>query len=256
MYESVRSGTVKKKLDVILKYIKESDMLLLALCIFSSVYGIILIKSATKNMTNNSDVYIQVVSLILGVALFILFSILDIDTIADKSKMLYVLSILFISTLFIWGYEGGGNRAWLRFGSVGLQPSEIVKIPYTIILAKMITDFRERRTLNAPVSLLKIIAVFGVLFMFILVSSGDLGSALVYLFILIVMLFVGGVDLRWMLLGLGLIGAAAPLLWNFMLTDGQKNRILAPYDPTLSIRQGKALHGSPIKANSLLRRVI
>lgn len=236
---------MKKKLDAILKYIKESDMLLLALCIFSSVYGIILIKSATKNMTNNSDVYIQVVSLILGVALFILFSILDIDTIADKSKMLYVLSILFISTLFIWGYEGGGNRAWLRFGSVGLQPSEIVKIPYTIILAKMITDFRERRTLNAPVSLLKIIAVFGVLFMFILVSSGDLGSALVYLFILIVMLFVGGVDLRWMLLGLGLIGAAAPLLWNFMLTDGQKNRILAPYDPHTIDPTGKGVTWQP-----------
>jgi rod shape determining protein RodA len=245
MYESIRSGAVKKKLDAILKYIKESDMLLLALCIFSSVYGIILIKSATKNMTNNSDVYIQVVSLILGVALFILFSILDIDTIADKSKMLYVLSILFISTLFIWGYEGGGNRAWLRFGSVGLQPSEIVKIPYTIILAKMITDFRERRTLNAPVSLLKIIAVFGVLFMFILVSSGDLGSALVYLFILIVMLFVGGVDLRWMLLGLGLIGAAAPLLWNFMLTDGQKNRILAPYDPHTIDPTGKGVTWQP-----------
>jgi rod shape determining protein RodA len=245
MYESIRSGAVKKKLDAILKYIKESDMLLLALCIFSSVSGIILIKSATKNMTNNSDVYIQVVSLILGVALFILFSILDIDTIADKSKMLYVLSILFISTLFIWGYEGGGNRAWLRFGSVGLQPSEIVKIPYTIILAKMITDFRERRTLNAPVSLLKIIAVFGVLFMFILVSSGDLGSALVYLFILIVMLFVGGVDLRWMLLGLGLIGAAAPLLWNFMLTDGQKNRILAPYDPHTIDPTGKGVTWQP-----------
>jgi rod shape determining protein RodA len=245
MYESIRSGAVKKKLDAILKYIKESDMLLLALCIFSSVYGIILIKSATKNMTNNSDVYIQVVSLILGVALFILFSILDIDTIADKSKMLYVLSILFISTLFIWGYEGGGNRAWLRFGSIGLQPSEIVKIPYTIILAKMITDFRERRTLNAPVSLLKIIAVFGVLFMFILVSSGDLGSALVYLFILIVMLFVGGVDLRWMLLGLGLIGAAAPLLWNFMLTDGQKNRILAPYDPHTIDPTGKGVTWQP-----------
>lgn len=236
---------MKKKLDAILKYTKESDMLLLALCIFSSIYGIILIKSATRNAAGSSDLYTQVISLIIGVGLFILFSILDIDTIADKSKMLYVLSILFISTLFIWGQESGGNRAWLRFGSIGLQPSEIVKIPYTIILAKMITDFRERRTLNAPVSLLKIIAVFGVLFMFILISSGDLGSALVYLFILIVMLFVGGIDLKWLLLGFGLIGAAAPLLWNFLLSEGQRNRILAPYDPVTIDPTGKGVTWQP-----------
>lgn len=236
---------MKKRLDAILKYTRESDMLLLALCIFSSIYGIILINSATRNSTGSSNVYIQVVSLIIGVGLFILFSILDIDTIADKSKILYVLSILFISTLFIWGYEGGGNRAWLRFGGIGLQPSEIVKIPYTIILAKMITDFRERRTLNAPVSLLKIIAIFGILFMFILISSGDLGSALVYMFILIVMLFVGGVDLKWLLLGFGLIAAVTPLVWNFVLSEGQKNRILAPYDPLTIDPTGKGVTWQP-----------
>ena len=220
-------------------------MLLLALCVLSSIYGIILIKSATRSISGSSNVYIQIVSLIIGVGLFILFSILDIDTIADKSKILYVLSILFISTLFIWGYEGGGNRAWLRFGSIGIQPAEVVKIPYTIILAKMITDYRERRTLNAPISLLKIIAVFGVLFMFILVSSQDLGSALVYLFILVVMLFVGGVDLKWLLLGFGLIGAAAPLAWKFLLSEGQKNRILGPYDPATADPTGLVVTWQP-----------
>lgn len=224
--------TVKKKLDAILKYTKESDMLLLSLCLISSIYGIVLIHSATKNITGSSYVYIQIVSLIIGVGLYILFSILDIDTIADKSKILYVLSILFISTLFIWGSEGGtGNKAWIRFGGIGIQPAEVVKIPYTIILAKMITDYKERRTLNAPISLLKLIVAFGVLFMFIIVSSRDMGSALVYMFILIVMLFIGGVDLKWLLLGFGLVGAAIPLIWNFVLSQGQRNRILAPYAP-------------------------
>lgn len=207
-------------------------MLLLSLCIFSAVYGIILIYSSTKNMSGSSYVYTQVVSLIIGIGLYILFSLLDIDTIADKSKILYVLSILFISTLFIWGVEGNsGNKAWLRFGGIGIQPAEVVKIPFTIILAKMISDFKERRTLNAPVSLLKIIIVFAVLFMFIIISSQDLGSALVYMFILIVMLFVGGIDLKWLLLGFGLVGAFIPVAWNFLLSQGQKNRILAPYNP-------------------------
>lgn len=224
---------MKKKLDAILKYIRQSDMLLLVLCIISSVYGTILIYSSTKHMEGNSDVYIQVVALIIGVGLYIFFSIIDIDTIADKSKILYVLSILFISTLFIWGFGDAGNKAWLRFGSISIQPAEVVKIPFTIILAKMIADYKERRTLNTPISLLKIIVVFGVLFMFIILSSQDLGSALVYLFILVVMLFVGGVDLRWLALGGGIVAAVAPLAWNVFLSDRQKDRILAPYVPSI-----------------------
>lgn len=224
---------MKKKLDSILKYIRESDMLLLSLCVSCTIYGIILIYSSTKNTAGSSSVFIQIVSLIIGIGLYILFSLLDVDTMADKSKVLYVLSILFISTLFIWGVGDAGNKAWLRFGSTGIQPAEVVKIPYIIIIAKMISDYKERRTLNTPISLLKIIIVFGILFIFILISSKDLGSALVYVFILIIMLFVGGVDLKWLLLGLGVVGALIPLAWGVFLSDNQRARILAPYDPTI-----------------------
>jgi rod shape determining protein RodA len=233
---------VKKKVDAILKYTRESDMLLLALCIISSVYGIILIYSATKNMAGSSNVYIQVVSLIIGIGLFILFSILDIDTIADKSKILYVLSILFISTLFIWGTEVNGNKAWLDFGSFRVQPAEVVKIPFTIILAKMIANFKDKKTLNTPLSLLQIVAVFGGIFIFIMLSSGDMGSALVYVFILVVILYVGGVDLKWLLLGLALLIGVVFLAWHTtLLSEVQKNRILAPYYPATIDPTGRGL---------------
>lgn len=224
---------MKKRLDAILKYLKESDMLLLVLCLMSSIYGIILIYSATKN-TGTSSVYTQIVALVIGVGIFIFFSLLDIDTMADKSKILYVLSFLFIATLFIWGVEGNtGNRAWLQFGSFSVQPAEFVKIPFAIILAKMIGDFKDRRTLNAPVSILKILFMFGGLFALIIISSQDLGSALVYLFILVVVLYIGGVDVKWLLLGAVFFAGAMILAWNGFLSDGQKERILAPYDPNI-----------------------
>jgi rod shape determining protein RodA len=225
---------VKRKFDAISKYIRESDMYLLVLCLVSSIYGIILIYSATRSTGSNRDVYIQIVSLILGIGLYVLFSLLDVDTIADKSKVLYVISILFISTLFIWGTEINGNRAWLDFGITHVQPAEFVKIPFTIILAKMIANFRDKKTLNNPLSLLQIVAVFGGLFAVIMLSSGDLGSALVYVFILIIMLFVGGTDLKWLLLGLALLAAVVFLAWHTsLLSQYQKDRIMAPYDPTI-----------------------
>jgi rod shape determining protein RodA len=225
---------VKKKLDSILKFIKETDMLLLSLCFVSTLYGIVLIDSATRSMENSSNVYIQVVALFIGIGLYVLFSLLDIDTIADRSKILYVLSIIFISTLFIWGTEGNtGNKAWLRFGAVGIQPAEIVKIPFTIILAKMISTHKDRRVLNTPISLLKIIGMFAGLFIFIMASSQDLGSALVYLFILAVVLFVGGIDVKWLLIGAVLLAVALLLAWKGFLTPLQKDRIMAPYDPSI-----------------------
>ncbi|MEL4105875.1 FtsW/RodA/SpoVE family cell cycle protein [Oscillospiraceae bacterium WX1] len=225
---------MKKKMDAVIRYMREADMLLLALCVISTVYGIILIDSAVRSTGSFSNVITQIISLVIGIALFVLFSLLDVDVMADKSKILYVLSLLFISTLFIWGVEGGtGNRAWLRFGSFGIQPAEVVKIPFTIIMAKMISNFKERRTLNATMPLLQIMAVFGVMFLFIIVSSQDLGSALVYFFILFMMLFIAGLDFRWMIIGGGLLAAFIPLAWNFFLSAYQKARILAPYDPTI-----------------------
>ena len=228
---------MRKHWDSVLKYIKQTDMVLLSLCLLSSIYGIILIESATRHMSYSNDVYIQIVALFIGIGLYVIFSLFDIDTIADKSKILYVLSILLISTLFMWGVEGGtGNKAWLRFGSgsIGIQPAEIVKIPYVIILAKMISDYKERRTLNAPISILKLALAFAVLFGLIIFASRDLGSALVYLFILAVMLFVGGVDVKWILLAAILVAAAIWIAWHSnILSEDQKKRILAPYDPLI-----------------------
>lgn len=225
---------MKKRLEAIIKYTQETDMILLVLCVFSSVFGIILISSATRNTDSYSSVFIQIIALIIGIGLFVLFSLLDIDTIADRSKVLYVISLLFIATLFIWGVEDNtGNNAWLRFGAIGIQPAEVVKIPFTIILAKMIADFKERRTLNTTASLLKIIGMFGGLFLLIILSSKDLGSALVYLFILIMLLFVGGLDLKWLLAGAGMMLAVGPLMWFKFLSHRQKDRILAPYVSTI-----------------------
>jgi rod shape determining protein RodA len=82
-------------------------------------------------------------------------------------------------------------------------------------------------------SLVKIIAVFAGLFIFIMASSQDLGSALVYLFILAVVLFIGGVDLKWLLIGAVLLGGGLLLAWNGFLTDLQKDRIMAPYNPAI-----------------------
>ena len=218
-------------LRAVVRFLNEADILLLVFGLVSSVYGIILIASVLKR-TGGTELLIQIGALVIGVVLFVLFSYIDIDIIADKYGFLLVFSLLFLLTLQFWGVGQSevGNRAWLRFFNIGIQPSEIVKVTFTIIIARMIVNYRERKTLNSFVSLIQILLVFAAVFAMIVYVSMDLGSALVYLFILAAMLFIGGVKLRWFALGIAVIAAASPLIWN-SLADYQKNRVLAPFIP-------------------------
>ena len=227
---------VKRFLKVIAGYLRKTDLVLLLLCTISTIYGIILISSSARVLGAGQYLYIQILSLIIGIGLYVVFSLIDIDIFADRSRTLTILSVVFISTLFIWGVAGdSGNRAWLRFAGFGVQPAEIVKIPFTIVLARQIVDLREKRGINAPLSILQLVIYFGVMFGLIIVSSSDLGSALVYLVIFAVVLFVAGVNLAWFLLAGGVVAAMVPIMWNFFLSEGQKDRIKAPYDPSVDI---------------------
>ena len=223
-------------IKAIFRFFREADIFLFLISLISTIYGIILISSILINSkTGNGVLYVQIGALGIGVVLFILFSYIDIDIIADKSVFLMVFSVLFIGTLFFWGVgtEETGNKAWLRFSGIGIQPAEVVKVTFIIIVAKMMANYRERKSLNSILSLLQILIVFGVLFGLIVFISADLGSALVYVFILITMLFIGGVKLRWFALSAAIIAAASPLLWFNFMNENQRSRVLAPFFPEM-----------------------
>ena len=218
----------------IFRFFREADILLLVLSIICAVFGIVTISSILRNSEKGyGELYVQIGALVIGVALFILFSYIDIDIIADKSWLLMIFSVLFILTLIPWGYgtEEVGNKSWLRFFGVGIQPSEVVKVTFIIIIARMMANYRERKSLNSFLSILQIFLVFGVLFFLIVYVSADLGSAVVYIFILITMMFIGGVKLRWFALSAGVVAALSPLLWFNFMQDYQRNRIVAPFLP-------------------------
>ena len=89
-----------------------------------------------------------------------------------------------------------------------MQPAEIVKLTLTLVLAKQLVWLKENRDLSSIPSVLFLAAHLGVIFVLYYKVSSDMGSALVFLFIFACMCFVGGVALRWFLLG-GLAGGLA-----------------------------------------------
>lgn len=228
------SVVVRAFFSAVKNYIRRSDMLLLAMCTSCTLFGIVLIASATNVQNTYQYVIIQSAALAIGIVLYILFSLIDVDIIAQRWKLLYIFSVLFILSLQVLGVsDDTGNRAWIRFGGIGIQPAEIVKIPFIILLAKLICHLKDSRGLSNLWSIPQLLALFGSLFGLIVIISADMGSALVYAFIFIVMLWVGGLKLYWFLIGSGALAAVFPYVWNHFFTERYRMRILAPYDPTI-----------------------
>ncbi len=214
-------------------FFKQVDTKLLALCIVASTFGMILIASATQSMGSGSFIKVQLVATFIGIALYLMLSWIDLDSVSSWWKYVYIANLLLILLLFIFGTgsEETGNRAWIRFGSIGIQPAEIGKILFIIALAGHITSLEDRLNNTSSVIVLSALALIPIALLYIV--SSDLGSVLVYLIIFAVMMFCAGIQLRWFA-GAGItLAALSPLIWKFVLRPDQKMRVLVVFNPEL-----------------------
>ena len=225
---------MKKFANRLLEIFKKGDMILLALCVASSVFGIVMIYAATYTEGNTRMIIIQTASLCAGILVYLGMTALDIDILAGQRTLLFLFNSIFIAMLLVWGIEGStGNRSWLHFSFLpfNIQPAEVCKITYIIILAKTMSVHRNH------VSSLRCVPVLTGHMLFIVAEivfiSKDMGVALIFVFIFIIMAYVGGVSGWWFLGGGAAFAAVSPYLWKHIMRPDQKKRILALIDPTI-----------------------
>ena len=209
-------------------FLKRADLVLFGLCMAASVFGIVIISSAAASI-GTRYVYVQSAGLLLGIGAYFVFTLIDIDVFADRWPALVLIEVGLLLLLIPFGTEINGNTGWIGLGVISFQPTEFVKLIYLVLCAKHISYLKEFRNINSVMSVLQAAAHFGFLFVLILMISSDLGSALVYFFIFIVMMFAAGVKFYWFLFGAAGMAVVIPLAWNNFLSDRHKERILAPY---------------------------
>ena len=226
---------MKKLKPYIKDFTKRADMPLLILCLVCSIFGLVVIASASESLGSARYLIVQIASLFIGLGLFVLFTVVDIDIIADKWAVLIVFEVVLTLLLLTpLGYaDNTGNRAWLRFGFVGVQPAEVIKIPFIIVMAKQISYLKGYKNLNSVMSVGQMLLHCAFVIGLIVVVSKDMGSAIVFLFIFIVMLFVAGLRFYWFVIGLAGAAAVTPFIWTHVLNERYRQRILAPYDMTI-----------------------
>lgn len=223
-----------KVLHIVLAFLRRTDLLLLALCLLASAFGVVVIASATNYYGSMHYVLVQIVAILLGVILYILLSQLDVDILADRSELLFIFNLLFIGMLLVWGIEGNtGNRSWLSFSFLpfNIQPAEICKTTYVIICAKLMQTYRRR--LSEPKAVLIMAGHMLITVAAIYIASKDTGVALIYIFVFLLMAYTGGVSRYWFLTGGVLALLAAPFLWFVIFKDSQRNRIISLFNPSV-----------------------
>ena len=224
------------------QFFQRADIFLLVICTLCAVFGIFMVDKAVVGMSvggwdmsaPSKYIAVQTFSMFLGIGAFVLFTIIDADILGSQWKILCAINVLLLVALVIFGQDDGtGNKSWIRFAGIGIQPSEVIKVLYIIIAARQMTYIREHEDIDSFFSVVQMAGHFVIVFGMIIVVSSDLGSATIIMFIFLTMFFVLGVKLYWFALGAAAVAAAVPLLWNFFLKDYQKKRLIAPYDPSI-----------------------
>ncbi|MGI6039248.1 MAG: FtsW/RodA/SpoVE family cell cycle protein, partial [Eubacteriales bacterium] len=166
------------------RFVREADMFLFSVCFASSIFGLLLIISATMSYSNTSRfIIVQSIGIILGILLFVIFSLIDIYDLSEYWKWILAFNVLFISSTLVFGVEVGGNRSWLEipFIKMRVQPAEVVKITFILLMAKQMYSAREHLSSIKSVFFLSCHLLLTVALIW--VSSGDMGMSAVYVFI-------------------------------------------------------------------------
>lgn len=216
------------------RFFSRTDWVLLALCLAASIYGIIIINSATQ-LSGSGYYTTQLTALALGVGGYVLVSFVDMEILAEHQTFLVIFGALFLALLYPFGVEGNtGNKSWMSipFVNFQVQPAEYCKILYIIVVARITTIYQER--INSLPCILRLGLVSALFVGLIVVISHDAGVALIYVFVFIIMALTSGFSVVWFAVaGVGL-AVVVPILWSSSLIRAdQKERIMVLFDESI-----------------------
>lgn len=228
----------------LIKYaLKETDFILFLICVFTTAFGVLMVHSATRNdavadgLFMSRDCLVMIVAASVGIIACVIISFLDYDAVVRLWPLAGGACLLLLLILFPFGEGAPGReeaRCWLRVIDVGglvvrFQPSELAKIGFLITFTAHIEAVKDNINSIKNVLLLTLHALVPI---GIIIITDDLGSAMVFAFIFVGMMFVSGVQLRYFAVAIGTAVAFVPLIWTKFLASFHKYRILAIYYPS------------------------
>ena len=245
---------MRQFLEELKDFFKKGDMILLILCLITSGFGAVIIASATsaaKFEGNARYIVVQLLAIFIGIVIYAIFSSIDMEFLQENRNLMVAFNMFLLFLLIPFGTDNNtGNRSWLDFPLLpfNIQPAEICKITYILIMASVMASHQNR--ISSIPSVMHMVFHLGLLFGVNMVLSSDMGVSLIFVFIFIGMTFAGGVSIWWFALAIGGLAAAAPIAWQF-LGEYQRERILILIDPSFDAQGIGARYHFKINLQSL-----
>jgi rod shape determining protein RodA len=207
---------------------RDFDWVLFIFVLLICGLGVTEIRSATAH-TKFAGAHIRQLYWISGgIACMFVMSFVNYQKLLDGVHWMYIASIASLMTVMIFGQKYLGARRWIKMPGGGhFQPSEWVKLILILAVAKYFTDLHQRE-LSWP-DFIKAGAIVGVPMLMVL-AQPDLGTALTYLPIAIMGLFLGGVRLKQALTVVVLAGLLMPVAFH-VLKPYQRERLTSFMQP-------------------------
>ncbi len=223
-------------LQSIKRGLKTTDKLLLSLCLLTSFFGVLMVYSATYSTLKDGELIsrtalVMLLAVLVGAVMCIIISYIDYELVLRFWMVIGGICLLMMLLLFPFGSappDRPDAKTWFDFKVINFQPSELFKIAF-IITFSVHLDYVGDEINKIKNALL--LCVHGGIPAVLVILTGDLGSALVFVFIFIGMMFASGLAARYFAAAGAVILAAVPILWFGFFSDFQKGRILAVYSP-------------------------
>ena len=247
------------------KFFRKGDMVLLILCLTTSAFGCVVLSSVTnaeKFGDSSRYLLIQIGATAIGVICYAFMSSIDANFFSEHRFLLVLFNVGMLLLLIPFGTDNNtGNTSWLDFKFLPffIQPAEICKIFFILTLASVMASRQNRVSHWSSVlpMVFHLLLIAGVNYL----VSDDAGVTLIFVFIFVGMVFAGGINMMWILLGSGSLAAVSPFIWTYVMSEKQRKRFLVLFDPTLdplglderyhSIRSLKSLTGGGILGQGL-----
>jgi len=218
------------------RLLKNFDFLLLFLTLALAVYGLVMIYSATHVMgLADPFFYVKRQAMWLGAGMggIILVSLIDYQNFSNWARYIYLIGLAMLGAVLILG-EGTEVQRWIHLGFIDIQPSEYAKLVLIIILARVLSE-REKHLGENFFAFLPTL-LFTAVPMILVFMQPDLGTAMVFIVILFGLLYVAGVNWKYIMGIIGVGAAFAPFAWA-QLAVYQQMRLLSFLNPELDPMQ-------------------
>ena len=214
---------------------KKGDLVLLLLCVVATAFGCLMIASTTNATSTGPLRYlvIQIGASLAGIIFYVFISSIDTETLAEHRTGMVLFNTLLLFLLFPFGVSVNGNRSWLSLPLLpfNVQPAEICKITYVLIMASVMISHQNK--LSSIPSVMHMALHLGIVAGLNWLISGDAGVSLIFVGIFVGMAFSGGVNLLWFGGAIAGLAAVFPIIWNVVMDDYQQLRIQVLFDPSL-----------------------